>query len=453
MEGSVPNLTGFDIASIVGRLSTSPSKTLIDPSLTNLLNQHIKSIVEHYAASTAAVPNPMILQKSACTNAIVPEEIQSTSVDIKDEPFIDVQNNTPPPASTGEEELGEAMKSRGTRHAEDEHGLILPIIYKNFETQQEFDKWISYLREERNTEFVSKCGRKRLSNGSLLGYLVCAKSGSEAWKNKKKTAKSLKTCSAYLKVLRNETTGRIEIEGCLDHTGHEFMLTESKSTSIEHSNGWLNEGAPFTEVCAQIESRRVGESSYLNCHPVNETVQVDELNSKSLDIINANPAVSDTMMNFLNILRQKDVDANLKQPKQLSLPDNPASSNMELTSKRIQRNSDSTASVKSLGCAYVNVDLERRKLAMLEQFQGLQLRVLTLWRGLLIEDCHVPSPSIDRWLNNASFLTLPCVPGVSLIVCGFYPAGRTPKCVLQGIRVCRAHSSAIPRSSFLFLQT
>ncbi|KAI1732864.1 zinc finger transcription factor family protein 17 [Ditylenchus destructor] len=388
MEGSVPNLTGFDIASIVGRLSTTPSKTLTDPSLTNLLNQHIKSIIEHYAASTAAVPNPMILQKSACTNAIVPEEMQSTSVDIKDEPFIDVQNSTPPPASTGEEELGEAMKSRGTRqihcsecprillsrknfikHAEDEHGLILPIIYKNFETQQEFDKWIAYLREERNTEFVSKCGRKRLSNGSLLGYLVCAKSGSEAWKSKKKTAKSLKTCSAYLKVLRNETTGRIEIEGCLDHTGHDFLLTENKLTSIEHSNGWLNEGAPFTEVCAQIESRRVGEASYVNCHPVNETVQVDELNSKSLDTINANPAVSGTMMNFLNILRQKDVDSNLKLPTQLSLPDNPASSNMELTSKPIQRNSDSNASVKTLGCAYVNVDLERRKLAMLEQFQ------------------------------------------------------------------------------------
>lgn len=61
---------------------------------------------------------------------------------------------------------------------------------------------MSYLREEKCTEFVSKCGRKRLSNGSLLGYMVCARSGcgSEV-NNRKKTNKSMKTCSAYLKVV------------------------------------------------------------------------------------------------------------------------------------------------------------------------------------------------------------------------------------------------------------
>lgn len=61
---------------------------------------------------------------------------------------------------------------------------------------------MTYLREERNTEFVSKCGRKRLSNGSLLGYLVCSKGGCGGEiNNRKKTAKSLKTCAAYLKVI------------------------------------------------------------------------------------------------------------------------------------------------------------------------------------------------------------------------------------------------------------
>uniref|UniRef100_A0A915ERN9 C2H2-type domain-containing protein n=1 Tax=Ditylenchus dipsaci TaxID=166011 RepID=A0A915ERN9_9BILA len=395
MEGgnSINPTMGFDIASMLGKLTNakSPTKSMIgEPNSAAAINQQIRDIISHYAASSSAATSAAT---SASTSAISCQPVigASSSIVVGAEEGQLASTSAFPSSNTrlemgnAEEDIGEA-KSRGTRqihcsecprvllsrknfikHAEDEHGMVLPIIYKNFDSQQEFDKWISYLREERNTEFVSKCGRKRLSNGSLLGYLVCAKSGSEAWKSRKKTAKSLKTCSAYLKVLRNEITGRIEIEGCLDHTGHEFSLIPGKGDDLDQNGeGWIGEGVPFSEVCAQIEARRVGEASYLNCHPQPGEVQVDVLTSNSLDPAN-NPNTEAMLTSFLTMLKQKEFKPNVMRPNQQLTPDNTASSSTEVVSQKAV--SSLAAPGKTLSNTYVNVELERRKLAMLEQFQ------------------------------------------------------------------------------------
>ena len=116
------------------------------------------------------------------------------------------------------------------QHLKMQHNLPYVIVKLSFDNMEAFREWRAAEERDKNAMYVQNTGVKKIGNVHHT-YLYCNRSGAYEPKGQGKrfiksqgTCKIGEVCTSYMKVCQNVDSGRVSVEYCGNHRGHQCML-------------------------------------------------------------------------------------------------------------------------------------------------------------------------------------------------------------------------------------
>ena len=147
-----------------------------------------------------------------------------------------------------------------THHLITDHNITLDTETRSFDTFEEFVAWKSEEERKTCTTYIQKCGSQTYSTGQHW-YFYCNRAGQHTSKSRGirslKTQGSCKTgtwCTAHIKAVQNNITGKVDITFCHTHQNHELQLGHLRIQPSTRQNiaAQLQQGVAINRIMDNI---------------------------------------------------------------------------------------------------------------------------------------------------------------------------------------------------------
>ena len=154
-------------------------------------------------------------------------------------------------------------------HLHSVHGISINKETKKFDSFQDFLKWKAEEEAHTNSLYVQHLG-SRVRGNTTWWYFYCNRSGhynprgsGRRMLKSQGSSKMGETCSAHLKVERNDTTGHVTAHYCSTHHSHKKQIAHLKIPEQVRLNiaAKLHQGVVIEKIMDDIRDNAIGESS------------------------------------------------------------------------------------------------------------------------------------------------------------------------------------------------